>query len=118
MLFVHSSGLMKLPLIGSIYPRASSLVGMLTVLVPAGALFLISSWYKRDEMTPRSAIFFYVTQLGSAFSGIIGAGVQHSLDGARGMPAWGWLFIDLHQCFQRSLLPASPSRLAARPRAG
>ncbi|KND88218.1 putative transporter [Tolypocladium ophioglossoides CBS 100239] len=28
----------------------------------------------------------------SAFSGLIGAGIQHGLDGARGLEAWRWLF--------------------------
>ncbi|KAH6951268.1 major facilitator superfamily domain-containing protein [Ilyonectria sp. MPI-CAGE-AT-0026] len=58
-----------------------------------GALFLISSWYKRSEMGLRSAVLFSATQLGSAFSGLIGAGIQYGLDGARGLEAWRWLFI-------------------------
>lgn len=59
----------------------------------AGALFLISSWYKRSEMGFRSALLFSATQVGSAFSGLIGAGIQSSLDGARGLESWRWLFI-------------------------
>ncbi|KAH6663704.1 major facilitator superfamily domain-containing protein [Halenospora varia] len=58
-----------------------------------GALFLISSWYKRSEMGVRSAILFSATQLGSAFSGLIGAGIQSGLNGARGKPSWRWMFI-------------------------
>ncbi|KAJ0119932.1 hypothetical protein J7T55_000782 [Diaporthe amygdali] len=58
-----------------------------------GALFLISSWYKRSEMVYRSALLFSATQIGSAFSGLIGAGIQSSLDGARGLESWRWLFI-------------------------
>lgn len=41
----------------------------------------------------RSAILFSATQLGSAFSGLIGAGIQHGLEGARDLEAWRWLFI-------------------------
>ena len=41
----------------------------------------------------RSAILFSATQLGSAFSGLIGAGIQHGLEGARGLESWRWLFI-------------------------
>lgn len=44
-------------------------------------------------MGTRSAILFSATQLGSAFSGLIGAGIQHGLEGARGLEAWRWLFI-------------------------
>ncbi|VUC25970.1 unnamed protein product [Clonostachys rosea] len=58
-----------------------------------GALFLISSWYRRSEMGLRSAILFSATQLGSAFSGLIGAGIQNGLEGARGLESWRWLFI-------------------------
>lgn len=41
----------------------------------------------------RSALLFSATQVGSAFSGLIGAGIQSSLDGARGLESWRWLFI-------------------------
>lgn len=58
-----------------------------------GALFLISSWYKRSEMGLRSAILFSATQLGSAFSGLIAAGIESGLNGARGLESWRWLFI-------------------------
>jgi len=59
----------------------------------AGALFLISSWYKRRELGIRSAILFSATQLGSAFSGLIGAGIQSGLNGALGKASWRWMFI-------------------------
>ncbi|KAK2736385.1 major facilitator superfamily transporter [Colletotrichum kahawae] len=58
-----------------------------------GALFLISSWYRRSEMGLRSAILFSATQLGSAFSGLIGAGTKDGLEGARGLESWRWLFL-------------------------
>ncbi|KAF5005261.1 hypothetical protein FDECE_8247 [Fusarium decemcellulare] len=58
-----------------------------------GALFLISSWYKRSEMGLRSAILFSATQLGSAFSGLIGGGIKSGLEGARGLESWRWLFL-------------------------
>lgn len=59
----------------------------------AGALFLISSWYKREEMGVRSAFLFSGSQLGSAFSGLIAAGIQNGLNGARGLESWRWIFI-------------------------
>ncbi|KAM5356738.1 hypothetical protein ACJ41O_003384 [Fusarium nematophilum] len=58
-----------------------------------GALFLISSWYRRSEMGLRSAILFSATQLGSAFSGLIGAGIKGGLEGSRGLESWRWLFL-------------------------
>ncbi|OAA66556.1 MFS transporter [Niveomyces insectorum RCEF 264] len=58
-----------------------------------GALFAISSWYRRSELGLRSAVLFSATQLGSAFSGLIGGGIKSGLEGARGLEAWRWLFI-------------------------
>lgn len=44
-------------------------------------------------MGVRSAFLFSATQLGSAFSGLIGAGIQSGLDGARGYKSWQWMFL-------------------------
>ncbi|KAL3462654.1 major facilitator superfamily domain-containing protein [Aspergillus heterothallicus] len=69
------------------------LLGFVEAAFYPGALFLISSWYKRSEMGVRSAILFSGSQLGSAFSGLIGAGITSGLDGARGLESWRWIFI-------------------------
>lgn len=41
----------------------------------------------------RCAFLFSGSQLGSAFSGLIGAGIQSGLNGARGLESWRWIFI-------------------------
>ncbi|RDW64563.1 uncharacterized protein DSM5745_09974 [Aspergillus mulundensis] len=69
------------------------LLGFVEAAFYPGALFLISSWYKRSEMGVRSAFLFSGSQLGSAFSGLIGAGITGGLDGARGLESWRWIFI-------------------------
>jgi peroxiredoxin len=61
--------------------------------VIAGALFLLSSWYTRGEVSIRSVFLFSDSQLGSAFSRLIGAGIHSGLDGARGLDSWRWPFI-------------------------
>ncbi|KAF3026504.1 hypothetical protein E8E14_013484 [Neopestalotiopsis sp. 37M] len=68
-------------------------LGIVEAAFLPGALFLISSWYRRSEMGFRSAILFSASQLGSAFSGLIGAGIHNSLNGARGLESWRWLFL-------------------------
>ncbi|KAF2972626.1 hypothetical protein GQX73_g885 [Xylaria multiplex] len=68
-------------------------LGIIEAAYYPGALFLISSWYRRSEMGSRSAVLFSATQLGSAVSGLIGAGIKHSLEGARGLESWRWLFL-------------------------
>ncbi|KAL4900396.1 hypothetical protein BDW74DRAFT_170804 [Aspergillus multicolor] len=69
------------------------LLGFVEAAFYPGALFLISSWYKRSEMGVRSAFLFSGSQLGSAFSGLIGAGITGGLNGARGLESWRWIFI-------------------------
>ncbi|KAK1142327.1 hypothetical protein N8T08_007878 [Aspergillus melleus] len=69
------------------------LLGFVEAAFYPGALFLISSWYKREEMGVRSAFLFSGSQLGSAFSGLIGAGIESGLNGARGLESWRWIFI-------------------------
>ncbi|GLA09759.1 hypothetical protein AnigIFM60653_000700 [Aspergillus niger] len=69
------------------------LLGFVEAAFYPGALFLISSWYKRSEMGVRSAFLFSGSQLGSAFSGLIGAGITSGLDGTRGLESWRWIFI-------------------------
>ncbi|PYH64927.1 MFS transporter [Aspergillus vadensis CBS 113365] len=69
------------------------LLGFVEAAFYPGALFLISSWYKRSEMGVRSAFLFSGSQLGSAFSGLIGAGITSGLDRARELESWRWIFI-------------------------
>ncbi|KAG9966194.1 major facilitator superfamily transporter, partial [Aureobasidium melanogenum] len=58
-----------------------------------GALFLLSSWYTRRELATRTAVLYTGSLLSSGFGGLVGAGVQYGLDGARGLESWRWLFI-------------------------
>ena len=59
----------------------------------AGALFLLSSWYKREELGVRGAILYSGSQLGSALSGLISGGIQQALTGTWGLESWRWIFI-------------------------
>ncbi|KAK3371113.1 major facilitator superfamily domain-containing protein [Lasiosphaeria ovina] len=58
-----------------------------------GAVFLMSSWYTRAELTRRMAYFYSGNALANMFGGIIGAAVLGNLEGARGIAGWRWLFI-------------------------
>ncbi|KAK3396864.1 major facilitator superfamily domain-containing protein [Sordaria brevicollis] len=58
-----------------------------------GAVFLMSSWYSRAELTKRMAYFYSGNALANMFGGVIGAGVLGNLEGARGISGWRWLFI-------------------------
>lgn len=58
-----------------------------------GALFLLSAWYTREELALRGSILYAGSLLSGGFGGLVGAGVQAGLDGARGIDSWRWLFI-------------------------
>ncbi|KAF2797059.1 MFS transporter [Melanomma pulvis-pyrius CBS 109.77] len=58
-----------------------------------GAVYMISSFYKRKETATRLSIFYTGNLLASAFSGLIAAGVFAGLDGKHGLEGWRWLFL-------------------------
>ncbi|KAJ5088058.1 hypothetical protein N7456_011674 [Penicillium angulare] len=59
----------------------------------SGSIFLMSSWYRTDELTHRIGIFYAGVALANMFGGLIAAGVIGNLDNAHGLAAWRWLFI-------------------------
>ncbi|CAE6472001.1 unnamed protein product [Rhizoctonia solani] len=57
-----------------------------------GALFLLSKWYKRDELGLRTAILYCGNLSSNAFGGLLAAGVLDGMQGKLGHAAWRWLF--------------------------
>ncbi|EXJ83621.1 hypothetical protein A1O1_07244 [Capronia coronata CBS 617.96] len=57
-----------------------------------GMVYVIGSWYRRDELAKRSCIFHTSSAIGSMISGYLMAGVYH-LGGKGGLKGWQWLFI-------------------------
>ncbi|PWI73896.1 MFS transporter [Purpureocillium lilacinum] len=58
-----------------------------------GAVFLMSSWYTRAELTRRVAWFYCGNALANMFGGLIAYGVLKDLSGNAGIAGWRWLFI-------------------------
>ncbi|EME78868.1 uncharacterized protein MYCFIDRAFT_205194 [Pseudocercospora fijiensis CIRAD86] len=58
-----------------------------------GAIFLMSCWYNRAELTGRIAWFYSGVSLANMFGGLIGAGVLGNMEGKLGIAGWRWLFI-------------------------
>lgn len=56
-----------------------------------GCMYLISGWYRRHELLARTAFFFVANDIAGTISGLAGAGLG-SLDGARGVSGWRWIF--------------------------
>ncbi|CAK5268275.1 unnamed protein product [Mycena citricolor] len=57
-----------------------------------GALFLLSKWYKRDEIGLRTAILYTGSIISNAFGALIASGILHNMGGKLGQAAWRWLF--------------------------
>ncbi|KAL3473413.1 pantothenate transporter [Aspergillus californicus] len=58
-----------------------------------GALLLVSSWYKPQEIAPRVAVLYCGNTIANGFGGILAAGILSGLDGASGLEGWRWMFI-------------------------
>ncbi|KAJ6100450.1 hypothetical protein N7499_000080 [Penicillium canescens] len=57
-----------------------------------GALYYLSTWYKKDETSLRTSLFFYGQMFASATSSLISAGLL-KLNGNHGMEGWRWIFL-------------------------
>ncbi|KAK8090321.1 hypothetical protein PG997_005282 [Apiospora hydei] len=61
--------------------------------IPA-ALFTLSTWYTREQLAKRLAVFFFGMFGGNAIAPILASGIL-KLDGVRGLKGWKWLFLRL-----------------------
>jgi len=57
-----------------------------------GALFLISKWYKRHELSERTAFLACGILASNAFGSLIASAILSSMQGKLGYSAWRWLF--------------------------
>ncbi|KAG1474275.1 hypothetical protein G6F56_000454 [Rhizopus delemar] len=58
-----------------------------------GIVFLLGSWYTKEELGTRTCVFVAGSQISGAFSGLISGAISQNLDGVNGMRGWKWLFI-------------------------
>ncbi|KAJ7129739.1 MFS general substrate transporter [Mycena epipterygia] len=57
-----------------------------------GSLFLLSKWYKRDEIGLRTAILYCGNIISNAFGSLMASGILAGMNGKLGHAAWRWLF--------------------------
>ncbi|KAI0117439.1 MFS general substrate transporter [Daldinia grandis] len=76
------------------------LLGVFESALPAGATYMISTYYTRREAAVRFAWFFNFALAGPLFSGLLAYALQN-LDGVGGYEGWRWIFIveGLITCF-------------------
>jgi MFS family permease len=57
-----------------------------------GIIFLVSKWYKRDELALRIALVSCGSFLSSAFGSLLASAILHGMQDKLGQAAWRWLF--------------------------
>ena len=55
-----------------------------------GALFLLSKWYKHDELSLRATLLICGLFLSNAFGSLIASGILDRMEGVLGYAAWRW----------------------------
>lgn len=61
-----------------------------------GAVYTLSTWYTKRELSKRTSVFFFGMFGGNAISPMLASGVL-KLDESHGIKGWQWLF--LRACF-------------------
>ncbi|KAF3402627.1 hypothetical protein DPV78_003741 [Talaromyces pinophilus] len=74
-------------------PTVMVIWGVISAPYFPGAVYMLSTWYTRAELSKRFAFFYAGPALANMFGGLIAAGVLKNMDGYRGLAAWRWLFI-------------------------
>lgn len=69
------------------------LLGVLETPAATGSLYLLTSWYRADEVFKRAGVWYVSSNAGAMFSGYLQAAAHKGLDGNLGMSGWRWLFI-------------------------
>ncbi|KAG2142088.1 MFS general substrate transporter [Suillus cothurnatus] len=68
------------------------LVGFLEATFYPGAFYLLSRWYKREELGYRIAFFTAAIGFSNAFGSLLASGILATMEGFLGYAAWRWLF--------------------------
>ncbi|KAF8639454.1 hypothetical protein AX16_010309 [Volvariella volvacea WC 439] len=68
------------------------LLGFVEAAFFPGALFLISRWYTKRELSERTAILTCGSLLSNAFGSLIASAILDTMEGIWGFAAWRWLF--------------------------
>ncbi|KAG0702046.1 tartrate transporter [Suillus ampliporus] len=67
------------------------LVGFLEATFYPGAIYLISRWYKREELGYRTAFFTAGIGISGAFGSLLASVILATMEGFLGYAAWRWL---------------------------
>ena len=68
------------------------LLGAVEASFLPGAVFLISKWYKHDELGYRTALLFCGNTISNAFGALLASAILDRMQGVLGAAAWRWLY--------------------------
>ncbi|KAL3422775.1 vitamin H transporter [Phlyctema vagabunda] len=69
------------------------LLGVLETPAASGSLYVLSSWYRPEELFKRAGIWYICNNVGVMIGGYLQAAAYTNLNGVGGMAGWRWLFI-------------------------
>lgn len=69
-----------------------ALLGIFEAALFPGISYMLSMYYKKNEVLVREAIFFSAASMAGAFSGLLAAAISQ-MDGVGGYEGWRWIFI-------------------------
>ncbi|KAJ9094626.1 hypothetical protein QFC19_007839 [Naganishia cerealis] len=58
-----------------------------------GILFLLSSWYRKNELATRFALYYTASAFSGALGGLLAGAITGHLDGKGGLAGWRYLFL-------------------------
>ncbi|OLN86766.1 Pantothenate transporter liz1-like protein 6 [Colletotrichum chlorophyti] len=68
-------------------------LGLAEASTYSGAIYIMGSWYKPQEIATRTAIFTASGQVGTMFAGVMMAAIYKGLAGLGGLGGWQWVFL-------------------------
>ncbi|KIK46205.1 hypothetical protein CY34DRAFT_800731 [Suillus luteus UH-Slu-Lm8-n1] len=69
------------------------LVGILEATFYPGAFYLLSRWYKREELGYRTAFFTAAIGFSNVFGALFASAILANMEGFLGYASWRWLFL-------------------------
>lgn len=65
------------------------LLGVLETPASTGSIYLLTSWYRPDEVFKRAGVWYVSSNIGAMFSGYLQAAAHKGLNGVHGMSGKG-----------------------------
>jgi len=68
-------------------------MGILESALTPASITMLSCWYRPAEQSRRALLYTSSVTVGGAFGGLLAGGITGSLEGAKGLRGWQWLFL-------------------------